>query len=314
MPLHNSGAPDGMLPNTAADLARRPRLWRRAKFASVVFAATIVAVVVAGFLLESVQRAWETGPFEPRVVPSAFARGRYATLATPGPCAPTPRAGALAADQHRISAFLATVLVPRLGVHPIPLAEQALMASAACFLEPTVVFEWGTHIGFSARVWHEVRAHFGLAYDIHSFDLPPDVAHVEHPGSQRGLLVRDIADQLELHTNDAVANSARMWNERYRGEPRALPLFFLDGDHTFDTVLRELTAIYRAVGCRAQFLLHDTLPRPSATSAFHEGPWLAAQAFLAEVARGEYRVLSTHTGLPGMTLLYSTDRCPDITS
>ena len=79
-------------------------------------------------------------------------------------------------------------------------------------------------------------------------------------------------------------------------------------------MLRELTAIYRAVGCRAQFLLHDTLPRPSATSAFHEGPWLAAQAFLAEVARGEYRVLSTHTGLPGMTLLYSTDRCPDITS
>lgn len=290
-----------------------PGVRRRVKFGLGVFAATVVAVLVTGALLESVQRAREIGPFAPRVVPSAFARERYAMLAPPGPCAPTPRAGALAADQHRVSAFVAQVLVPRLGVHPIPLAEQALMASAACFLEPTVVFEWGTHIGFSTRVWHEARAHLGLAYDIHSFDLPPDVAHVEQPGALRGLLVRDVADRLELHTTDAVAGSVRLWNERYRGAPRALPLFFVDGDHALDTVLRELTAVYRAVGCRAQFLLHDTLPRPAPASAIHEGPWLAAQAFLANVARGEYRVLSTHTGLPGMTLLYSTGLCPDIT-
>ena len=123
--------------------------------------------------------------------------------------------------------------------------------------------------------------------------------------------MRDVADLLELHTTDAVAGAVALWNERYRHERRALPLFFLDGDHAFETVLREQEALYRAVGCRAQFLLHDTLPRPAGSDA-NEGPWLAAQAFLAGVARGEYRAHSTHMGLPGMTLLYSTGDCPEI--
>lgn len=54
-------------------------------------------------------------------------------------------------------------------------------------------------------------------------------------------------------------------------------------------------------------------PRVVPASAIHEGPWLAVQAFLANVARGEYRVYSAHAGLPGMTLLYSTGHCPDVT-
>lgn len=250
----------------------------------------------------------------PGLYPSEFAERRLAALAeqrTPGTCgAYRTRVGALAADQHQVSVAVATVLAPLLGVHPLPVAEQALMASAVCFLAPTVVFEWGTHLGVSARAWYEIRRHFGLHYDIHTYDLPPDVPHPEQPGAERGALLRGLPGQIELHTNDAVMHSTALWNSVYKHAAHPLPLFFLDGDHGRDTVFRELTTIYRAVGCRAQFLVHDTLPRPHPASDFADGPWRAVQDFIAH--HNGYRVYSAHAGLPGMTLLYSTDNCADI--
>ena len=89
-----------------------------------------------------------------------------------------------------ISQFVLAKLVPVVGVHPFPLHELMLMSAAICRLRPAQVFEWGTHTGKSARVFHECAADYGIALQIHSVDLPDRVNHVEHPHEGRGRFVR----------------------------------------------------------------------------------------------------------------------------
>ncbi|HLZ33040.1 MAG TPA: hypothetical protein VKP13_03415, partial [Nitrospira sp.] len=79
------------------------------------------------------------------------------------------------------------------------------------------------------------------------------------------------------------------------------PLFFVDGDHAYDSVRRELTGIMNSVP-RANILLHDTFFQ-SQESGYNVGPYQAISEIMA-TAPQQYRLLSTQMGLPGMTLLY----------
>jgi cephalosporin hydroxylase len=196
-----------------------------------------------------------------------------------------------------VSDFVISNLVPVVGFHPYPLNELMLMTSALCRFKPELLFEWGTNIGKSARIFYEIKKAFELNFEIHSIDLPDNIDHIEHPKNERGILVRDIAEVL-LHQGDGVQLSLEIIQKK---SPKGNILFFVDGDHEFETVQRELDTILTAVP-NAVVLLHDTFYQ-SEESAYNVGPNLAIKNVLGRYG-DKYRVISTQMGLPGMSLVY----------
>ena len=196
-----------------------------------------------------------------------------------------------------ISEFVVGTLVPIVGVHPFPLNELVLMVSAVCRLKPGHIVEWGTHLGKSARIFYETSKYFGLGIEIHSVDLPDEVVHQEHPGQQRGMLVNGLRE-VTLHQGDGLTVCLEIHNRI--GTPKKT-LVFIDGDHDHGSVKRELSGVMTHMP-DANILLHDTFLQ-SAESGYNVGPYQAVVEAVAG-ASGRYRVLSTNTGLPGMTLLY----------
>ena len=75
-------------------------------------------------------------------------------------------------DNWTISRFVLKRLIPLIGFRPFPLSELCLLSSAVCFFKPTHIFEWGTNIGKSARLFHETAKYFNISVEIHSIDLP----------------------------------------------------------------------------------------------------------------------------------------------
>jgi hypothetical protein len=146
-------------------------------------------------------------------------------------------------------------------------------------------------------VFYETVTRFGITTEIHSVDLPENVQHVEHPHSKRGVLVRN-RPGVFLHLGDGLEVSLGL----LRSLPESCrPLFFLDGDHEYSSVRRELDGILRSIE-DPKILLHDTFFQ-SEDSGYNIGPHLAIEAALNEHKR-PLRVISTKTGLPGMTLIY----------
>lgn len=195
-----------------------------------------------------------------------------------------------------LSEFILKKLVPVVGAHPFPLTELSLMVAAVCRIRPAHIYEWGTNIGVSARIFHETIQHYGLDCTIDTIDLPDDARHVEHPGRRRGALVRHLKG-VRMHQGDGVTTALALWEAAGKGRA----LFFLDGDHGYESVLRELRAIDRHVA-GASFLIHDTLFQ-SPEANYNVGPFLAVRDFLDE-APDRYARIDERLGLPGMTLLY----------
>jgi len=196
-----------------------------------------------------------------------------------------------------ISEFVAAKLVPAVGVHPFPLNELMLMCSAVCYFKPALIFEWGTNIGKSARVFYETIKSFEINCMIHSIDLPDDVFHNEHPQDNRGKLVRGLAE-VTLHQADGLTRSFEIADKSGTKENI---LFFVDGDHSYETVKSELTAILGHLP-NAIVLLHDTFYQ-SEGAGYNIGPNKAVEEVLRS-ERKNYKVISTNTGLPGMTMVY----------
>jgi len=207
-----------------------------------------------------------------------------------------PGGDVLEVDIWVLSEFILDHVVPVLGVRPYPLNEQLLAVAAACRIKPSVVFDWGTHIGASARLFHECAKAFNLAYEVHSIDLPPDASHVEHPREEHARLVRGLAG-VHLHRGDGVTVALEQWN---RLDRPARPLFFVDGDHAYASVLRELSAVFEAIG-DASALVHDTFFQ-SAESGYNVGPARAIEDVVARFP-ARFMVIKSGLGLPGMTLL-----------
>lgn len=205
-------------------------------------------------------------------------------------------------DNWLISDFLVRKLIPVVGTHPYPVAELNLMVSAVSRLKPQQIFEWGTNIGKSARIFYETAKQFGIQLEIHSIDLPDNLEHAEHPKSSRGRMVKGCPG-VSLYQADGLTKSI----EIYRRHPDNRTLVFIDGDHSYESVRRELAGIVEAMP-RAAILLHDTFYQ-SEQSGYNVGPYKAVEELLAAIP-GRYRVMSTITGLPGMTLLYTL--CPDL--
>ncbi|MDO9406425.1 MAG: CmcI family methyltransferase [Polaromonas sp.] len=195
-----------------------------------------------------------------------------------------------------LSEFIVKKLVPVVGMHPYPIAELQLMAAAVCRFKPEQVFEWGTNIGKSARIFFETGKRFNIPMEIHSVDLPDDIDHQEHPRSDRGRLVRGRAG-VTLHQADGLATAIAL----HARNPGKRTLVFIDGDHSHASVLRELQGITQAMP-QAAILLHDTFYQ-SDDAGYNTGPFRAIEETLAMMP-GRYRRIAVTTGLPGMTLLY----------
>src|SRR3989338_7346388 len=80
-----------------------------------------------------------------------------------------------------ISEFILNKIVLIVGAKPYPLNELLLMVAAICRLQPSYVFEWGTHVGKATRIFYETCTYFNIKTTIHSVDLPDNIKHVEHP-------------------------------------------------------------------------------------------------------------------------------------
>lgn len=196
-----------------------------------------------------------------------------------------------------ISDFIIDKLVPVVATKPYPLSEQMLLVSTICRFKPTHIFEWGTNIGKSARIFYETTKYFKINSEIHSIDLPDDIEHNEHPHRKRGLLVKRI-NEINLHQGDGLDVSIDIINSLayYRN-----PVFFLDGDHSYNSVFREISGILNNVN-NPVILVHDTFYQ-SADSSYNIGPYNAIKSALNEVDP-RLRVISMNIGTPGMTLLY----------
>jgi len=198
---------------------------------------------------------------------------------------------------YTISEFIIKELVPVIGIHPYPLNELFLMVSSICRLKPTHIFEWGTNVGISARIFFEISQKFGINSEIHSIDLPDSIEHAEHPHYNRGKFVKGIKG-VKLYQGDGLAKSLEICANI---DKDFNALFFIDGDHGYGTVKRELTAIIEAVP-GANILLHDTFYQ-SSESGYYIGPYQAIVDTLTDMP-DKYSVISTNMCLPGMTLLY----------
>ena len=143
------------------------------------------------------------------------------------------------ADKWELSEFILQKLVPVVGIHPYPLDELLLMCSTLAYFQPDIILEWGTHTGKSARIFYEAAAYLNLRTQIHSVDLPPDKEHIEniHEASQRGMFVRGLP--VTLHLGDGLTIARKVLPEV---NPN-LPLFFVDGDHSYASVKNELNGI-----------------------------------------------------------------------
>ena len=196
-------------------------------------------------------------------------------------------------DNRIISKFVLRELVPIVGIKPYPLNELMLMTAAVSHLKPTHIFEWGTHLGKSARIFCETVKHFRIPCEIHSIDL--------FDSRLRGLLVKNIRE-VKLHQGDGLDVSLTLYRNFRDLRIKVRPLFFLDGDHKYRSVKRELKNIMKYVP-EAWILIHDTFFQ-SSQSGYNTGPYRALQTVLRETPH-KYKVLSVNTGLPGMTLLFN---------
>lgn len=202
-------------------------------------------------------------------------------------------------NNWKLSSFILRKIVPVAGVHPFPLSELSLMVSAVAWQKPTHIFEWGTHIGKSARIFFETCKFLKIDTVIHSVDLPDEIEHVEHPHHLRGKLVRG-KKNVVLHQGDGVGTSLKIYASL---EPDTRPLFFVDGDHSYESVCRELSAIIENVN-KPAIILHDTFYQTK-ESGYNIGPHKAIEDMLLQFSQIKFKRIDTLTGLPGMTFLYT---------
>jgi hypothetical protein len=65
-------------------------------------------------------------------------------------------------NKWEASRFVVEKLVPITGYSPYPLDELIMMVGSVCRFNPTHIFEWGTHIGKSARIFYETIQNFKI--------------------------------------------------------------------------------------------------------------------------------------------------------
>jgi hypothetical protein len=201
-----------------------------------------------------------------------------------------PRPGFLEVDKWALSCVVLRI-ARIIGSHPYPLDELLLMAAAFEYHRPEIVIDVGTHMGKSARMWYEMSRFLKQPSSIHTFDIH-DPRHPEFAGAFLGRYIRGYP--VKQHIQDGYTGAVEMLREK----PDARYLVFLDGDHSFQSVRRELD-LARLLPSGSGILVHDTFYQPG--SSYNHGPYLAIEQFRKEFSFSQ--VLHLQCGLPGMSYL-----------
>ncbi len=113
------------------------------------------------------------------------------------------------------------------------------------------------------------------------------------------MLVKGIKE-VTLHRGDGISKAMELYKS-FGKVSRVL--FFVDGDHSYESVKRELGTILTEVD-NPSVLLHDTFYQ-SKESTYNIGPYEAIGDLLKDSKKG-YKIIATQGGLPGTTLLYQS--------
>lgn len=148
-------------------------------------------------------------------------------------------------------ALVLAARIKSLGIPGYSSEEISFVGETLFHLRPLIVFDWGTNRGSSARIFYEASKIYKYPCEVHTTDLPDEIEHIEHPHMGFGFFVRDLPD-VYLHRGDGAQVSLALYQEKR--PDRAL--FFVDGDHSYDTVRRELLAISE-IAPSATILCHD---------------------------------------------------------
>lgn len=130
-------------------------------------------------------------------------------------------------------------VVPQYGWEEVDLIYATILE-----YQPDIICEWGTNIGYSARLFAELIQEIGIDCPVHSTDITESAAKGRR-GEMAGPLVN-------LHVGEGLELSLRLTGDAKR------PLFFLDDDHMFDHVRRQLYMIAE-VEPGAVMLIHDVM-------------------------------------------------------
>ncbi len=205
----------------------------------------------------------------------------------------------LEVNKWNISDFIIYKLIKIVGTNPYPLDELMLMSSAIILCKPKYVIEWGTHVGKSARIFYETAKFYKIDTKIYTYDLPDEIEHNEHPRTNRGKLIKN-KENVYSYQADALKHGIQILiNNNVKDHDI---LFYIDGDHEFDSVDKELKIIFEKFP-KSNILLHDTFFQTT-ESNYNIGPFLAIKNYLNSLNK-DYKIINTNLGLPGMTLIKS---------
>ena len=199
-----------------------------------------------------------------------------------------------------LDSFVLEKILPKTGLL-YPLAEISLMALVVDRVRPTHIFEWGTNIGSSAKIFHHITESLGMDIPIHTWDLPEDVPHGQHPKENHAKLAKGLA-RVHFHRDDGLRGALAQYQIEKTKDPKIRPLFFVDGDHSYASVIREITGI---VSAQDEFhvLAHDTFVQKPDSKGQSRESWVGCHTAL-ELAAQDYRWLNVGFGNPGMAYLW----------
>lgn len=165
-----------------------------------------------------------------------------------------------------------------------PEGELEFMCDTVESLRPDSIYEWGTGSGASGRIFWEATDFLATNTFLFSYDLPDELSPLEaqHPRERTGQYL--LPTGAKMDRGDGVTMALMEWSRWH--EKAVLPLFFIDGDHSYFAVYREVALIDRMVP-NAVILLHDT----------NDGPGLAAEKWVADQGRHTYVSVEGRTGI-----------------
>lgn len=174
--------------------------------------------------------------------------------------------------------LIESLMIPGYGFDEVGFIEETLL-----LLKPDFIGEWGTNRGSSARIFYELTQLHEISCKIHTVELPAVLAQLDpaHSGASTGALLADIP--VTCHQGDGVTEAL----EQYALSKTVRPLFFLDGEHLYENVFREIVSVNR-YDPDAWMLIHDT----------RHGPGIAAEQYNNRFpAHYEVTILGSQTGM-----------------
>ena len=136
-----------------------------------------------------------------------------------------------------------------IGTCPYPLDEQMLMGYAFIRSKPDIVLDCGTNVGKSARFFYEFARQVRHPCEVHTIDLMGPT-HPECPWSSLGRYIRGLP--ITQHIGDSYEIGIKL----IEAFPARRYLIFIDGDHTYAGVKKDIQLLDRAKPGSAA-LFHD---------------------------------------------------------